>query len=245
MKYGHLHIPKTAGSAIRDGLFDLAGDAGLRIQVHGEAFDKIWDELDRYDVVSGHLSLHQVRGLKDHGFLTLCSWRDPAARYRSEYLYHRYRSFSDVETGNPTLYASMHLAKILQPNEYFDSSLKGITHHDNIYTRTFSEKPYGKLDARDLELAIRNLAQIDVFLQVEDLALDWASFCEGFASRTPTLRMVNTTATLIPETDGIAPQLELEFPDSRLEDLSAIDRLLLGHIPGRSEVSRALARAGR
>jgi hypothetical protein len=245
MKFGHLHIPKTAGSSIRTGLFELASGPSSRIQVHGDAFDSIWADLDRYEVVSGHLSLHQIRGLKDRDFLTLCSWRDPAARYRSEYLYHRYRTFSHIEAGDPARYASMHLAKCLQPNEYFDSSLLGITHHDNVYTRLFSEKPHGRLDAKDLELAVRNLAQIDVFLQFENLDMDWADFCEGFAPITPKLGLENTTEALIPESNGCVPMLEFELPQARLEDLSAIDHLLLGHIPGKRVVSLALARAHR
>lgn len=183
-----LHIPKTAGQSVHELLlanFDSELVCPARVNEQLKALSD--EELNRYQVFSGHFDWNAFDGLRGERFV-FTILRDPIQRLLSFYFYLREQAEYFASRGQLGAdKAGLKAAYELTPWDYFvdpELPLRGFidNHYDNFYTYYFAGRSYsartqlrqllgpGRIfrDEKDLvRLARGNLAELDAVLPLE------------------------------------------------------------------------------
>jgi hypothetical protein len=185
-RYLFFHVPKTAGSSVREALRQLFGADQVGPPVEEEATGYDSAALSRYRVVVGHFSYEQVASFPDRRVLTFL--RDPVEVVISRYYYYR-NSPALEPTPLVLLCRDLSLRDVLERsgslNVFFNDAVR----------RFAGDQSYALSDLEALALAKKNLAACDfvgIHEQMTD-SLDLLSYTFGWPP-CHSLPLTNVTA---------------------------------------------------
>ena len=223
----------------------LGDDRVLRVEP-GE-WDESWDVLDDFDFVHGHLEMHHLASMKDRGWTTMLTLRDPVERLMSMYRYDRLTPFGGAEYRAIMQYPSMALPRLMAPGEFFARENVNFTYWDNHYVRAFGGgwDPNRVMRPRDLDQAKRNLDAVDVLLVTEDLDATWGQVAESLWGRPSKMPLLNDSVTLFGE--GAVPWTDDERLELRssIAETQGLDYLLLDWAKDRLAATSAFLKTTR
>jgi hypothetical protein len=236
-KIAYIHVPKCAGLAVRESLFDAVYPAAMRVTRgyyridmrasqsatdllglspmtyrQGVLIHALTDPFARF--ITGHVfaAPRVVEQFPDWKFVTIL--RDPMARFISAYVFFRYKSPDNVGTG---------LHKVdCDFVEYLDSD--AARRAGSIITRYFSGMSVSQVQDHPEAAIAAALANLERFFSVGFVGNldDWALNIGRALRRKVRLRRFNSSPKpqLLDELDR-SPELR-----KRVQDLCAVDRQL-------------------
>lgn len=191
-----LHVPKTAGQTVHNGLAREVKAARVSpIRVHTESPTQQGQFPPGYSLYSGHLDWQDLGHLPSSHFV-FTVLRDPAERIASFYFYlQREAACLDREVLNKPQNIGLRRAVEWSPDDYFfggDDLWQTFvrSHYDNFYCTYFATRRmlgWGSTqdlaEAQLLTQAKAGLAALDRVYSTKDMALMETEFAEGFGMR--------------------------------------------------------------
>jgi len=179
----HLHVPKTAGTALRDALQKARGGS-LRIFPHYDERQFRGINVDDYDVFSGHFGFKTASEI---GGDIITILRNPVDRFLSVYYFWRELHASGAEISPNTIIASKYSINDFvtirdEPfmlEEFFNRVTWQIAYGSSLSHRR-EMRIAGRSDQQIYEMAVKNVSKFAVVGIQEDMA----AFVRQFAKKT-------------------------------------------------------------
>jgi hypothetical protein len=180
----HLHIPKTAGTALRSA-FERASNGALRIFPHYDERQYAGIDANQYDFFSGHFGFKTAAQLGGEIITVL---RSPVDRFVSVYYFWRQLSETGAEKSQKTMLAGKYsldeFVKIKDEpfllEAFYNTMTWQIAHGTSLALRR-ELREAGKTDDDVFQLALANLSTFSLVGVQERLALFESAVARQFS----------------------------------------------------------------
>jgi tetratricopeptide (TPR) repeat protein len=234
-----IHIPKTAGTSLRNRLAEQLRYSDTLLVYPGSSVGISVSDLEfmpihqkqQFRLIIGHFPFGMHRILPQPSqYMTVL--REAASRLRSNVMHH-------AAAGTIFTYEGREYPLSFAVNEGTEEEF------DNVMTRLLSgvtteEVPLGQISAREVDMALHNVRKHFSFIgRYENLSSDADALCGLFGGSVPALTVTNRTTDR--ETGGSEAEIE-KIDWDRLRDRNHLDARLYASLEKERLFSRVLSR---